>query len=352
MGKNNLILGTGRGKLGDIVFYRTGGEQRFRTRVRPTNPRSNAQLLQRCVVSTAVKLYSEIITVADHAFQNFDGKLKNHQRYMRLNIKLLRNMALSNIVSWSPIEFKDTNLGNYVGKDGEYNVVNPLYVSEGDLAQIVYEFKNGATGNLIPAIGYSYAQENYKYEDITYQDMCDFLSVDPGDQVTMIAFIGEPDNAIIEHTIIGRVVMMPKNGDMSEKFFGNKEQRNPEDYGQVTINVSPLNDTTTTPSIQSVGNIYPTAMIKAYAVIRSKFENNKWKRSTQQIVVKSTAQNTATLESAMATYLKASTSSEYLNQAVPDDWPQLIYPTKEANAELEDTREVPTRTRRTRRQEE
>ena len=47
MGRKNLILGSASGKLGDVVFYRDGGEQRFRTRVTPANPQSMAQQSQR-----------------------------------------------------------------------------------------------------------------------------------------------------------------------------------------------------------------------------------------------------------------------------------------------------------------
>ena len=47
MTKKNLILGTASGKLGDMVFYRQGGEQRTRTRVVPKNPKSIKQMTQR-----------------------------------------------------------------------------------------------------------------------------------------------------------------------------------------------------------------------------------------------------------------------------------------------------------------
>lgn len=47
MGRKNLILGNAAGKLGDVVFYRDGGEQRFRTRVTPANPQSMSQQSQR-----------------------------------------------------------------------------------------------------------------------------------------------------------------------------------------------------------------------------------------------------------------------------------------------------------------
>ena len=47
MTRRNLILGTASGKLGDMVFYRQGGEQRTRTRVTPKNPKSIKQMTQR-----------------------------------------------------------------------------------------------------------------------------------------------------------------------------------------------------------------------------------------------------------------------------------------------------------------
>ena len=313
MGKNNLILGTGRGKLGDIVFYRTGGEQRFRTRVRPTNPRTNAQLLQRCVVSTAVKFYSTIVTVANHAFQNYEGSLKNHQRFMKLNIDYLRKVALRNIVSWSPIEFTANNKGNFTWKDSSDVAINAYQISEGDLESVGAQLIQGASGYRW-AIGNGTDKEGGNY---TYQDVVDMLGLQKGDQITIIISQPYTNSGYVEKTYIGRIILSPDNGDMTTAFSGANNtinQPNKENDGNITIGFTKQAETNTYfPIVIGQGNIdYRSA---AVGIIVSRYENNKWRRSTSFMNVPEVTADLETLESAIESYQRADTSSLYLNQA-------------------------------------
>lgn len=311
MGKDNLILGTARGKLGDVVFYRTGGEQRFRTRVRPTNPRTAAQCLQRAVVSTAVKYYSEIATVADHAFQNFEGSLKNHQRFMRLNIKMLRNIALRNVYSWSPLRYGDTAQGNFIKKDSFDIAINPYIISEGDIqAPVLTRTTIAGTQNAI-AIGNSMSSQNAQ---ITYLDVATAIGAFPGDQVT--AIISHCKNGLVQHTWIGRIVLVPSSGDSSAPFMGSGgiiNLPNRENYGDVRFAVMSGGGTTTN---------YLTVMVDgvnisecAVGIIISRFENEKWKRSSSVLTMPIDQSNLQPLEAAVDSYMKEETSSLYLNQA-------------------------------------
>lgn len=319
MGKNNLILGTARGKLGDIVFYRTGGEQRFRTRVRPTNRRTNAQLLQRCVVATAVKFYSSIAEVGNHAFQNYVGNLKNHQRFMKLNIDALRETALRNIRMWSPLEFSAQNYGNYTHKDSPNIAINTYQISEGDLNQVTAEITN-VNGETQFTIG-SY-MSNLKA--LTYSDVCAMLGCEYGDQLTFVgctpALDGRNPTGYINKTMIGRVIMAPANGTRDTLFLteeGEINDPNQENYGELEIIQG---DTLESPS---GGYAYLTVQGKtkrvgdwaSVGVIVSRFENNTWRRSTSVMIVNPLCANVATLESAMTSYLKSDTSSLYLNQS-------------------------------------
>lgn len=326
MGKNNLVLGTARGKLGDIVFYRAGGEQRFRTRVRPTNPRTDAQCVQRCIVSTAVKFYSLVVDVCDHAFQNYEGKLKNHQRYMRLNIDYLRKVAKRDILANGPIIWAPTNVGNFTWKDSENIAINAYQVSEGDIPPLNTKFTKLIDGTL-PTIG----PEMGSFSTLTYQQVCTNLGLQAGDQLTMImlgssqeeAQYGEAQNGYIGSVRIGRVILMPSNGNMNEPFFkgGAINLPNVENQGEVTliessetsegsgrayITMEALND--------QFGAFYSNT-IKGFAVIASRNDGKMWKRSTQFVVVNPAVANLETLKSAVLSYLPSDTSSLYLNQS-------------------------------------
>lgn len=328
MGKDNLIIGTARGKLGDVVFYRTGGEQRFRTRVKPMNPRTNAQLIQRCVVSTVVKAYSNFVTVCDHAFQNYIGKLKNHQRYMRLNIMDFRPIAIAQVARWSPILWSYAMRNyNWAKKDDVNTYVNPYILSEGDLPSIVPvwsgSYFDGAKTDAAQIV--LNADETGKFpniETMTYQDFCTNLGINAGDQLTFVMQLADNTTGAVTMTSIARIVVMPSDGDMNSIMFTKGtgsivriNKPNKENYGNVYFNYasggseplqlffSPTADTSLMENYASV------------AVIVSRFEDNMWRRSNSKMVVEPAFANLSNLPDAVASYLKSDTSSLYLNQA-------------------------------------
>lgn len=66
-----MLLGLSRKKLGDIVFYRSDGQQRARVRVRTIkNPRSAKQAVQRMVLATASKTLAALRSLYNHSFEN------------------------------------------------------------------------------------------------------------------------------------------------------------------------------------------------------------------------------------------------------------------------------------------
>lgn len=65
-----MLLGLAAGKVGDLVFYRDGGEQRTRTRVIPKNPRSPKQMTQRVKISNVSGIYRAAASVLRDSFTN------------------------------------------------------------------------------------------------------------------------------------------------------------------------------------------------------------------------------------------------------------------------------------------
>ena len=71
MATGNMLLGLSRKKLGDIVFYRSDGQQRARVRVRTIkNPRSAKQAVQRMVLATASKTLAALRGLYNHSFES------------------------------------------------------------------------------------------------------------------------------------------------------------------------------------------------------------------------------------------------------------------------------------------
>lgn len=71
MAKNSLFWGKARGKLGEIVLYRAGGEQRSRTYVKKVkNPKSIAQMRQRVKLGSLVSFFRTTSNVLRYSFPN------------------------------------------------------------------------------------------------------------------------------------------------------------------------------------------------------------------------------------------------------------------------------------------
>lgn len=69
MAKNSLFWGKASGKLGEIVLYRTGGEQRSRTYIKNVkNPKSLAQMEQRIKMASLVGFFKSLRGVLRTSF--------------------------------------------------------------------------------------------------------------------------------------------------------------------------------------------------------------------------------------------------------------------------------------------
>lgn len=98
MAKGNLFLGMGRGKVGDVVFYRMNGQQMARVRNRtPKNPRSNEQLYQRAIISTVMKAYSAGKEIFDHSFQGYTVGEGCMRRFNSVNARILRSQLIDDM---------------------------------------------------------------------------------------------------------------------------------------------------------------------------------------------------------------------------------------------------------------
>lgn len=86
MATGNMLLGLSRKKLGDIVFYRSGGQQRARVRVRTIkNPRTAKQAIQRMVLATSSKTLAALRELYNHSFENVavgSASLRHAQRLL------------------------------------------------------------------------------------------------------------------------------------------------------------------------------------------------------------------------------------------------------------------------------
>ena len=86
-----MLLGYARGKVGDLVFSRQGGQQVTRARAaKVSNPRSTAQMIQRMIFGSVSFAYSMLRPICDHSFEGVQYGQRSMSKFFSLNLKALR----------------------------------------------------------------------------------------------------------------------------------------------------------------------------------------------------------------------------------------------------------------------
>lgn len=141
MAKDNLFLGFGRGKVGDVVFYRSNGTQITRARNRnPRNPNSVPQRVVRAVNASVSRLYSIGQEIFNHSFEGASTPADNQRRFNSLNINLLRDLIADDLNSGRV----DGDCLARVGARGLSAAVpfNGMQLSSGKLPNNAFEMKS------------------------------------------------------------------------------------------------------------------------------------------------------------------------------------------------------------------
>lgn len=111
MAKGNLFLGTAGNSVGDVVMYRREGSQVSRVRVRKVkNPKTDAQSLQRAAFSPVAKFYSPLAVVLERSFEGL-SKSKSYAKFLKTNVDLARanGWLLPKGTGFFPLPYKLTN---------------------------------------------------------------------------------------------------------------------------------------------------------------------------------------------------------------------------------------------------
>lgn len=291
MSKGNLFMGNASGKLADVVLYRNAGAQVARLRVRnPKNPRSEQQLIQRVIQSTASKAYSVLQVICNHAFEGKQSRTANQSEFMKLNVARDRYR-----VSVAPMGWR--SLSNFNSRDLVEPLANNYIVASGSLPEFHFssdgdEFIIGAGSNLTA--------------DDTYQQICDKLGLQRGDQITVFN-IKVDNNGVMSNLNPARIILEPNDGDMTSKFLGTAgaiNKANEKNEGDFTVNIA---EGTMAIDFNKSGG--------AGSVIISRYANGKWLRSTARIFVAEAISNAPTLGAAVDSWKTAVSSDKYLNQA-------------------------------------
>lgn len=323
MSKGNLFLGQARGSVGDVTFTHIAGQQVARARNRsPRNPRVPSQMLQRIVLNTASKAYSLMQPIVNHSFEGVQGVARNQQRFMLLNTSALRDKLADVITNPTEAEALASTAHSFSFKGDFYPQLNEYLISEGTLPRQVVRCQS--SGNPSFQLRLPVNLETV----ISYADVIQALDVQPGDQLTFIGLghqYGSAENYDqVSAFAFARVILEPAGGDFDVNFLGEDDRPNdPSAKNEGDVSLEILDDADghyIRFSFNSMANTVSDeipSMVGA-AVILSRFESGRWRRSAQSIVSAIfggvlPALDTATFGAAYASYLTGDSSNLFLN---------------------------------------
>lgn len=340
--KGNLLLGTARGKLGDVVMYRQRGKQMARVRItKVSNPRTLAQVVQRVVFNTAIQAYSKMQDICNHSFQGMERSVENQAEFMRLNVRILNDYIAS--------QDNPALAHGFLQRHGQGLMFQPWQISKGNLPAPTI----GAAGEeTLDLFNHNSTTTGVDLYALSYGAVAELLGVPYGSQITVCLLTGYPDE--VDETMgfsFGRFVLMPSEGDADTPFFVKHEPTsaiginspNPAN----TINLFSLggnaetgyriffdfSDSDVVNSSSFYGWSTKDSNVAGFSLITSQYVNKTWRRSSSfvqpmSVYLGSFPQKFWSLQDAAESWAEGVWSSKYLNKGenpyndsvVEDEW--------------------------------
>ena len=271
MSKGNLILGTGAGSIGDVTLMRRNGAEVARVRIRKIkNPKSQGQAEQRMYMAPVMKFYSPLSKVLETSFEGLN-RADSYAKFLSIN----SNLARAN--QWAV-------------KKGSGFVPLPYQLSQGTIESPTLSYGQlVAKGTTVPT----------KIGEISTAIIAQYPTLQNGDQLTYI---------------------------YAE--FSSTEKKWTPKYGKLILDTTSTAAIPTTLLIGSDGTSLTISCanasgmsVPAQAFIFSRWDGEKWARSTSFMWMDSTSRQDYTgatkLAEAIASYMKGAgqvpVSDVYLN---------------------------------------
>lgn len=284
-----MLLGKARGSVGDLTFSVLNSEQVTRAKAKSVkNPRTDAQMIQRVLMSTTVHAYSGMQEIVDHSFQGVPYQGRSMNRFNQLNVKNLRAL-------YAQIAGGDTGVPVAFNANGNKRIsLAPWIMSTGSLPTVGLKIDSEAGADWPVAINNSQTVGIYTVDSgvaidasfesaPSYADIIAYFGLQAGDQLTLCALTRlVSDNEAGCNFKYGRFILQPNDGDLSHlitdtSVANEKNQGITFSFknGPLFINFADLYE---------AGENNRTFFMEA-CIITSRLENNAWKRSNTQMVM-------------------------------------------------------------------
>lgn len=264
-----MLLGHARGKVGDLVFSRSNGQQVVRSRAAVVkNPKTESQMIQRILLNTVAQGYSKLRAIVNHSFEGVQEGQKSMSEFMRRNLDKLRSgvaQAVANGNDYSAIE-PVTPVG--------MNFFSPqaFVVAVGSMPELAPEFISSSTATV-------------DLKGTTYKAIIDGLGLQRGDQLTFLSVRSTGgQNSLFDYV---RVILDPTNADGTEADINSlfisggainlPSPRNQGEFGTLSIDDNGV--------ISYVLGVQNAAVMASGIIVSRRSTDGTWRRSNASLVI-------------------------------------------------------------------
>lgn len=273
MAKHNPILGTATGSIGDVTMYRREGVQVNRVRVREVaNPKTNAQATQRNFLAPVAKFYAPLASVLEKSYEGLN-KSKSYSAFLKKNIDLARRNGwyLPKGTPFFPLPYQVTR--------GTIQPVSNDLVTESNylcLNTVLGEFTDANVNTLtVGQFAQSVISQGYR----------------EGDQITIILIGDNGEGEYFPQTC--RFYLEPESTVLLK---------------DVLINMQLIAATPDGIYVR-LADIF---QVVAGVAIVSRYDNNQWRRSTQNLIVDDTIMDVVVSASQASNAIRSYQDNNYV----------------------------------------
>lgn len=121
MAKSKSFFGLRKGSTKTLTFSVLDGQQITKDRVTDVkNPRSKAQMEQRCILKTTALAYSTLKSIVDHSFEGTTYGAASQRKFMQLNTAIVRDNAHDgkSLIGFANYKDSTPNMGQFIISQG------------------------------------------------------------------------------------------------------------------------------------------------------------------------------------------------------------------------------------------
>lgn len=162
MAKTGFWLKGAKGKLAGTTIYQQNGETVMREIVSPSNPKTNAQMLQRVIMHTIMGSYSLMKDIVDHSFEGLKKGQETMSYFMKQNVQFCREKIATmqqhgstayDMYNFAPLGMRGFTPNQYQVAMGSLPRINCNIVNDESQLGYISGFSANTYENVIATLG-------------------------------------------------------------------------------------------------------------------------------------------------------------------------------------------------------